>query len=101
MGLLMSDTMLIDPMLDDTAWLRASLGAWACGLDVASDRYECQKPGHVDRALPGGVYHPESAWCRPRSEPGAGHGELTGRPGDDGQVEVSGSPPGRGSRRRE
>jgi hypothetical protein len=29
MGLLMSDTMLIDPMLDDTVWLRDGLGAWA------------------------------------------------------------------------
>jgi hypothetical protein len=48
MGLLMSDTMLIDPMLDDTAWLRASLGAWACGPDVASDRYEDESSDSAD-----------------------------------------------------
>jgi hypothetical protein len=40
MGLLISDTMLIDPMLDDTTWLRDSLGAWAYALDVASNRHE-------------------------------------------------------------
>jgi hypothetical protein len=40
MGLLMSDTVLIDPMLDDTLRLRDGLGAWAYALDVARDPYE-------------------------------------------------------------
>jgi hypothetical protein len=40
MGLLMSDTTLIDPLLDDTLWLRDGLGAWAYTTDVASDPYE-------------------------------------------------------------
>jgi hypothetical protein len=34
MGLLMSDTVLIDPLLDDTVRLRDGLGAWACALDA-------------------------------------------------------------------
>ena len=29
MGLLMSDTMLIDPMLDDTTWFKDSLREWS------------------------------------------------------------------------
>jgi hypothetical protein len=48
MGLLMSDTMLIDPMLDDTAWLRDSLGAWTYGPDVASERYEDEPSDSAD-----------------------------------------------------
>ena len=40
MGLLLSDTMLVDPLLDDTMWLRDGLGAWAYALDVASDPYD-------------------------------------------------------------
>ena len=38
MGLLMSDTVLIDPMLDET--LRDVPSARAYGLDVASDPHE-------------------------------------------------------------
>jgi hypothetical protein len=40
MGLLMSDITLIEPMLDETAWLRDGLGAWAYETDVARDAYE-------------------------------------------------------------
>jgi hypothetical protein len=40
MGLLMSDTTLIDPLLDATLWLRDGLSAWASTLDAAHDRYE-------------------------------------------------------------
>ena len=40
MGLLMSDTMLIDPLLDDTMRLRDGLGAWAYAPDAARDVYE-------------------------------------------------------------
>jgi hypothetical protein len=40
MGLLMSDTMLIDPMLDDAAWLRNAVSDWASALDAARDAYE-------------------------------------------------------------
>ena len=40
MGLLMSDTVLIDPPLDATTQLRDGLGAWAYALDVASDPYD-------------------------------------------------------------
>ena len=37
MGLLMSDTMLIDPGLDDTTWRRESLSEWTYELDAARD----------------------------------------------------------------
>ena len=40
MGLLMSDTVLIDPMLDDTRRLLDGLSEWAYALDAASDRYD-------------------------------------------------------------
>jgi hypothetical protein len=40
MGLLMSDTVLIDPMLDDTAWLRESLSEWVHAPDALRDSYE-------------------------------------------------------------
>jgi hypothetical protein len=40
MGLLMSDTLLIDPMLDDTLRLRDGLSEWAYAMDAARDRYE-------------------------------------------------------------
>jgi hypothetical protein len=40
MGLLMSDTMLIDPTLDDATWLRESLGDWAYEQDAARDAAE-------------------------------------------------------------
>lgn len=40
MGLLMSDTLLIDPLLDDTLRLRDRLGAWAYAPDVAGEPYE-------------------------------------------------------------
>ena len=42
MGLLMSDTTLIDPMLDETLRLRDGLGAWAYGPDAAPDPYESE-----------------------------------------------------------
>jgi hypothetical protein len=35
MGLLMSDTLLIDPLLDETLRLRDGLGAWAYAPGVA------------------------------------------------------------------
>ena len=37
MGLLMSDTTLIDPTLDDTTWLHESLRDWAHDQDVSRD----------------------------------------------------------------
>ena len=40
MGLLMSETMLIDPMLDDTTWLRESLSDWAYEQDAARESGE-------------------------------------------------------------
>ena len=40
MGLLLSDTVLLDPLLEDTMRLRDGLGAWAYALDAASDRYD-------------------------------------------------------------
>ena len=40
MGLLMSDTLLIDPLPDDTLRLRDRLSTWAYTLDVASDSYD-------------------------------------------------------------
>ena len=42
MGLLMSDTVLIDPLLDETLRLRDGLGAWAYAPEVASDPYDCE-----------------------------------------------------------
>jgi len=40
MGLLMSDTMLIDPLLDETLRLLDGLSEWAYTLDATRDRYE-------------------------------------------------------------
>ena len=40
MGLLMSDTMLIDPTLDDATWLRESLCDWAYEQDATRDAAE-------------------------------------------------------------
>jgi len=40
MGLLLSDSVLIDPLLDDTMWLRDGLGAWAYAPEVELDAYE-------------------------------------------------------------
>ena len=45
MGLLMSDTLLIDPMLDETLRLRDGLSEWAYGLDVARDPYDHEAVG--------------------------------------------------------
>ena len=42
MGLLMSDTTLIDPTLDDTAWLRESLSDWAFEQEAARDAAEAE-----------------------------------------------------------
>ena len=42
MGLLMSDTLLIDPLLDETVWSRDAVGAWAYALDATDggDQHE-------------------------------------------------------------
>ena len=40
MGLLLSDTVLIDPLLDETLRLREGLGAWAYEVDAARDPLE-------------------------------------------------------------
>lgn len=48
MGLLMSDTMLIDPTLDDTTWLRESLSDWAYEQDAARDAAE-HEAAHATR----------------------------------------------------
>jgi hypothetical protein len=40
MGLLFSDTMLIDPMLDDTGWVQDSLREWARLIDGSRDGNE-------------------------------------------------------------
>ena len=42
MGLLLSDTVLIDPLLDETLRLRDGLGAWAYAMDAAPDPYESE-----------------------------------------------------------
>ena len=43
MGLLFSDTMLIDPMLDDTGWVQDSLREWARASDASRDGTEDEK----------------------------------------------------------
>jgi hypothetical protein len=40
MGLLMSDTTLIDPMLDDTTRLLDYLSDWASAMDAARNPYQ-------------------------------------------------------------
>jgi len=40
MGLLMSDTMPSDLMLDDAAWMRESVSAWVQATDAARDPYD-------------------------------------------------------------
>jgi hypothetical protein len=40
MGLLLSDTVLLDPLLDETLRLRDGMGAWAYAPEVAIDAYE-------------------------------------------------------------
>lgn len=37
MGLLMSDTVLLDPLLDETMWLRDGLREWPSVQDVVRD----------------------------------------------------------------
>ena len=44
MGLLLSDTVLIDPLLDETMRLRDGLGEWAYAPDAARDVYEHELP---------------------------------------------------------
>ena len=46
MGLLMSDTGLIDPMLDDIAWLRDTVSDWAYAMEADRDacEYEVADP---------------------------------------------------------
>ena len=48
MGLLLSDTTLIDPMLDETLRLRDGLGEWAYDLDVARDAYGYEAADSTD-----------------------------------------------------
>ena len=48
MGLLMSDTTLIDPLLDATLWLRDGLGAWAYATDVAREPYEHESSDPIE-----------------------------------------------------
>ncbi len=40
MGLLLSDTVLLDPLLDETLRLRDGLGGWESKLPAAYDLYE-------------------------------------------------------------
>jgi len=53
MGLLMSDTMLIDPTLDDALRLQEEPGVWVYTLDATCDAYEhddadpTEWPAHV------------------------------------------------------
>ena len=42
MGLLLSDTTLLDPLLDETLRLRDGLGAWAYAMDVVGDARQCE-----------------------------------------------------------
>jgi len=39
-GLLISDTVMLDPLLDDAMRMRDGLGAWPYATDVARDAYE-------------------------------------------------------------
>jgi hypothetical protein len=52
MGLLMSDTVLIDPLLDEMLRLRDGLGAWAYALDLARDPYEHEAADLTERTRP-------------------------------------------------
>jgi hypothetical protein len=40
MGLLMSDAMPLDPMIDDLTWLRNTVRNWDYAMDSARDTYE-------------------------------------------------------------
>ena len=48
MGLLMSDTVLIDPMLDDTAWMRDTVSDWAYAMEADRDAYEYEAAGPTE-----------------------------------------------------
>jgi hypothetical protein len=48
MGLLMSDTTLIDPMLDTTAWMHESLSEWVYAIDAARDASEYEVADQTD-----------------------------------------------------
>ena len=65
MGLLMSDTTMIDPLLDEVIWARDAVGAWAYALDATPDDDE--------RAVAG-----LSEWTRLTSLPAdwAAHADL-------------------------
>jgi hypothetical protein len=48
MGLLLSDTVLHDSLLDETLRQRDGLGAWAFALDVAGDAYEHEAADSIE-----------------------------------------------------
>ena len=52
MGLLLSDTVLTDPMLDDTLRLRDGLGERAYSPDARRDAYEHEAAAPAERTLP-------------------------------------------------
>jgi hypothetical protein len=52
MGLLLSDSTLIDALLDETLRLWDGLGAWAYAPDVASDPYAHEVADPVERPQP-------------------------------------------------
>lgn len=45
MGLLMSESMPFDPMLDDTSWMHERISEWMYAVDAGGDafRYEVTK----------------------------------------------------------
>ena len=48
MGLLMSDTTLLDPRLDETLRRWDGLGEWAFAIDGANDSYEYEAADALD-----------------------------------------------------
>ena len=75
MGLLMSDTVLIDPLLDETLRLRDGLGAWAYALDLGRDRFEHEAPGPSEWEGPVSLHVPlPTNAAMGRADDVAGHG---------------------------
>jgi len=52
MGLLMSDTVLIDPLLDEILRLPDGLGEWAYTLEMSRDAYEYQATASTEWPRP-------------------------------------------------
>jgi hypothetical protein len=91
MGLLMADTVLIDPLLDEMLRLRDDLGAWAFAVEGTRDypEHEAADPDRVKRPHAGPVSLPTDG------EHGSLVGGTTALTWHEDVPRVAGTTPGR------